>query len=532
MQLPPRQAPPTFRARLLCLLAAFVFALGFANETAALAAAAPQTPADKAEYARRFRALDKRDAEGFAKLGLWCRERKLETYAKLCFKKALRADRSNATANKAVGNVEYEGKWLTPAQYEEVKAAEAAAAAKVEAAKRAKVAKKRGTPLIPAGEDELSAAVGRSFSKGASKALQFAQALADGASLDLDEVGAAQSEHVRIAATSASADEAQHLCAIGEFAYRKLSWITFGKAESHRFRQWGGLAEFALADDPEMEATIDLVQKRWPQLVGYNDFKSMPVQVRKNKLEFVSFLDPPVHLHWNPSNRESTVANTVGRAVVGAGLASKFVEPRLGGGERNNSMMNWLLEGAGIWASLEAVGVNDLYRIDGARYAGDELVKKGMMIDWCGMSYEIATTRKAEGRDARTFPQLCRSKLRTWSRADLVLSFALFDWIVRARQLEYRKLVARLAQGSFREGFVDVFGTQSEKQAARRAIQSGDDNGLMDAFESAAERFDKEWRAWASKAYAPGGPARRAFEAAPFRIAEPEAPEKKPAPKK
>lgn len=528
MLLSTRKASPTRPFRILLALLLLVFA----GESVALAAMVPQTPADKAEYARRFRALDKRDAEGFAKLGLWCREHKLKTYAKLCFKKALRADRSNATANRAVGNIEHEGKWLTPEEYDAVKAAVAAAAAKVEAAKRAKVAKKRGTPLIPAGEDQLAADVARSFSKGTAKALQFAQALSDGASLDLDEIGAAQSAHVRIAATSASVDEAKHLCAIGEFAYRKLSWVTFGKVESHRFAPWGGFAEFALADDPEMEATIDLVQKRWPQLVGYNDFATMAKQARKDRLEFVSFLDPPVHLHWNPSNRESTVANTVGRAVVGAGLASKFVEPRLGGGERNNSMMNWLLEGAGIWASLEAVGVNDLYRIDGARYANDELVKKGMKIDWCGMAYEIATTRRAEGRDARTFPQLCRSKLRTWSRADLVLSFAIFDWIVRARQPEYRKLIARLAQGSFREGFVDIFGTAAEKQAARRAIQSGDDNGLMDAFESAAERFDKDWRAWATKAYAPGASARRVFESAPFRLAEPEQPAKKPAPKK
>lgn len=517
-----------------------LFALVTCFASARAAVAAPQSAADKAEYARRFRALDKKDAEGFAKLGVWCAERKLKTYAKLCFKKALRIDPQNATANRANGKVEFRGKWLDPSEVEQIRAAEAASVEAEKAAKRAKAERSRGTPLIPAGEDQLAAAVASSFAKGAKAARQLVEHVGEFTGLDESDVAAAQSKHVRIVVSESSSDDAKRLCAIGEFAYRKLSWVTFGKVESYRFGPWGGIAELVLLDDPEMEGTIDLVQKRWPQLVGYNDFKSMAKQVRRDKLEFCGFLDPPVHLHWNPENRDSTVANAVGRAVVGSGLNAKFAEPRLGGGQRNNSMMNWLLEGAGIWASLEAVGINDLYRIDGARYASDELVKKGMMIDWCAVAHEMATTRMAEGRSARTFPQLCRSKLRTWNRADLVLSFAIFDWLVQARQQDYRKLVARLASGTFREGFVEVFGSADDKKRARIALRENNDNGLMDAFESAANAFDEKWRAWAIKAYAPGGPARRSFDKAPFRIAEEKeqsgkpsgTPGKTPAPKK
>lgn len=502
-----------------CLFTVFALA---SPSIAAVTACAPvpwQSADDKAEYARRFRALDRNDAEGFAQLGLWCRDRKLTTYANLCFKKALKADPQNATVNKALGNELYEGKWVTPAEAEAARAAILEAARKKEAAARAKVESKKGTPLIPRDEEGHRERVAKSFTAGEKDARQLLEAFVDVGGFEAGDWKAARSPHVRIV-VSGPADEAKRLCEIGEFAYRKLSWVTFGRVESRRFAPWGGVMEFVLADDPELEASVELVQKRWPALVGHNDFANMPREVRKNSLEFVDFLDPPVHLHWNPENRASTVANSVGRAIVASGLVAKFVEPRLSKGDRPNSMMNWLLEGAGVWSSVEAVGINDLYRIDGARYSGEDILKKGMAIPWCDLAYEIATTGSSEGRTARTFPQLCRSKLRVWSRADLVMSFGLFDWLVRERQQDYRRLVAVLANQSFLQGFLEVFGNDAEKKLARAAVAARNDNKLMEAFDLAGDRFDRAWRDWAKSAYAVGGSAHRNFEDAPFRIAD------------
>lgn len=483
---------------------------------AATSRATAQSPADKAEYARRYKALDAKDADGFAKLGIWCKEKGLETYAGLCLKKALRIDPQNKTANEALGNVLYEGAWTTPEDAAVKEAAKKARADAEIAARAAKEARKKGTLLDPANEEDNARAVSSSFDAGRKDAQELVDAFVASGGFDEARYSGAKTPHVRIV-VSASEDEARRLCEIGEFAYRKLSWVTFGTPESKRFEPFGGAMEFMLADDPEMEASIDLVQKRWPALVGHNDFATMSQYVRKNHLEFVDFLDPPVHLHWNPENRPSTVANAVGRAVVGTLLTAKFAEPNLAGGEKQHSMMNWLLEGAGVWASLETVGINDLYRIDGTRYEGDDIVKKAMEIPWCDIAHEIASTGSAEGRASRTFPQLCRSHLRDWYRGDLVQSWAIFDYLVRERQTEYRALVRALAVSGMRQGFLEVFGTEADKTKAVQLVRSNDDRGLMELFEQVGDRFDRAWHDWAVEAYARGGSAYRGFDSAPFR---------------
>lgn len=502
----------------VAVLAVAVFALASSRAPA-------QSAADKAEYARRYKALDAKDADGFAALGVWCKEKQLDTYAGVCLKKALKIDPQNKTANEAIGNVLFEGTWQKPeevaAKQAEKRAREAAAAAK----KAADEARKKGGPLDPANEEENAVHVRSSFRNGSKDAAALVEAFVAAGGFDETRWSAARSPHVRIVA-SASEAEVQRLCEIGEFAYRKLSWVTFGTPESRRFEPHGGVMEFVLADDPEMEASIDLVQKRWPALVGHNDFAGMAAYVRKNKLEFADFLDPPVHLHWNPENRPSTVANGVGRAIVGTGLTAKFAEPKLSGGESGPSMMNWFLEGAGVWASLEAVGINDLYRIDGTRYEGDAIVSKAMEIPWCELAHEMATTGSAEGRASRTFPQLARAQLRDWYRADLVQAWSLFDYLVRERQSEYRELVRTLSEVGLRRGFIEVFGSAEAKTRGQQAVKANDDRKLNDVFEEVGDVFDRAWRTWAKEAYAPGGKAFRRFEEAPFRAPLAETPPK------
>ena len=76
----------------VAVLAVAVFALAPSRAPA-------QSAADKAEYARRYKALDAKDADGFAALGVWCKEKQLDTYAGVCLKKALKIDPQNKTAN-------------------------------------------------------------------------------------------------------------------------------------------------------------------------------------------------------------------------------------------------------------------------------------------------------------------------------------------------------------------------------------------------------------------------------------------------
>ena len=76
-------------------------------------AAAPQTRKElMTEYARRYRATDKRDVPAMLALADWCGEKKLKTYANLVYRKVLRLDPSNARANAGLGRVKVgDGAW-------------------------------------------------------------------------------------------------------------------------------------------------------------------------------------------------------------------------------------------------------------------------------------------------------------------------------------------------------------------------------------------------------------------------------------
>jgi len=66
-----------------------------------------------AEYRAQAAAIDAADAAAWAQLGLWARDRGLETQAQAAFARALEADPGNALAHRAVGHVLQGGAWLT-----------------------------------------------------------------------------------------------------------------------------------------------------------------------------------------------------------------------------------------------------------------------------------------------------------------------------------------------------------------------------------------------------------------------------------
>lgn len=68
----------------------------------------------KAEFEDRWNAAA--TAEDFHALGAWAEERKMRTQAKKCMARAVELDPKHAGANTWLGNVEYKGEWMTPAQ--------------------------------------------------------------------------------------------------------------------------------------------------------------------------------------------------------------------------------------------------------------------------------------------------------------------------------------------------------------------------------------------------------------------------------
>ncbi len=64
------------------------------------------------DYAGREAAA--KSAEDFFQLGNWANENKLGVQAKKCWKKAVELESQHEGANKALGNVLYKGRWMTP----------------------------------------------------------------------------------------------------------------------------------------------------------------------------------------------------------------------------------------------------------------------------------------------------------------------------------------------------------------------------------------------------------------------------------
>ncbi|MBI1849346.1 MAG: tetratricopeptide repeat protein [Planctomycetes bacterium] len=72
-----------------------------------------KTPKD--EFDEKFKAVKATDADGFYQLGLWCEQNKLKAEAAKSFKKALEIEPQHEGAHKALGHVQYNGAWMSPA---------------------------------------------------------------------------------------------------------------------------------------------------------------------------------------------------------------------------------------------------------------------------------------------------------------------------------------------------------------------------------------------------------------------------------
>lgn len=67
-----------------------------------------------AAFAERAQGLRAADRDGWLELGLWARDAGLETQARECFERVLALDPQNAIAQKSLGNVLLNGRWLDP----------------------------------------------------------------------------------------------------------------------------------------------------------------------------------------------------------------------------------------------------------------------------------------------------------------------------------------------------------------------------------------------------------------------------------
>lgn len=71
------------------------------------------SPSSLSEYRRRAAALAETDVQGWLALARWARQRDLDTQAREAFERVRRLDPDNADAQTALGNVSWDGRWMT-----------------------------------------------------------------------------------------------------------------------------------------------------------------------------------------------------------------------------------------------------------------------------------------------------------------------------------------------------------------------------------------------------------------------------------
>src|SRR6185503_20304429 len=66
-----------------------------------------------AVYRERAARLHSQDADGWLALGLWARDNDLRTLAREAFDHVLAIDPGHAAANRALGHIQLDGRWMT-----------------------------------------------------------------------------------------------------------------------------------------------------------------------------------------------------------------------------------------------------------------------------------------------------------------------------------------------------------------------------------------------------------------------------------
>ena len=453
-----------------------------------------------AEYKRRYKAIDQKDGGALAKLAVWCRDNKLKPYDMMLFKKALKVDPNNDAANLAMGNEKLDGKWYAPEEANQIRAAARAAARAAEEAKA--VAKKRGRLLVPDEPAKRAEVIGQIAAK-AGEANKRRDKYAQVIGADKSKYAAAFSDHVQIVAKNIP-ERAPYFVEIGEWVYRKLSWATFGKHDAKSFEKFGGFMKFYLTDSAALIETMDFLRKHDNYSTLWNDLDKYVETMRRYELEFSTLHDPPIHIHINPDNQASAVANVMAVTFLQWHAKPWYAEHNIKLNKpKEFTMMGWMLEGLGVWASLHAVGTNRLYRIKKPRYANKSLVEKDVDLNYAEVAFDAVTKGKSGDQNARSFFQLCYARVNTWNIVDIAMSFALVDYMLRNRLDDWRGLVAKLGKTlSFRAAFIQQFGNDDERRQALMAVQqTHEDAVLQRLFRPIAEHFEKDFKAWVEKEY-------------------------------
>jgi len=325
--------------------------------------------------------------------------------------------------------------------------------------------------------------------------------------VDESEYSCCISDHVVLLA-KVEEEQAVQLTQIAEYVYRRLNWITFGKTEADTFKPAGGKHHYYMVDKDSYEDLLVWLSEKFPrtltkQLVRY--YLKIADKVGGASL---ALAHPPMHFNKG-RNRSSAAANGMGHHWLAWNTRSALREINIrtgkpmGRGRDRQDLLSWLHEGVGIWASLDAIGLNNYFRITQTRYSNVGRAKKGGDSDYVALAYELATGQIGRKDGAKNFYQLTRADLNQLSDLDLAMSWSIVDYLLRSRTKEWRDLIKRCNRvPSFRIAMVGAFGTKQEKDELKVLLKkTKNQNRLDELYRMVCERFEKGWKAWVAEHY-------------------------------
>ncbi|MCB9880582.1 MAG: hypothetical protein H6832_13880 [Planctomycetes bacterium] len=460
-----------------------------------------QSSSDRKSFETRFSKAS--DVDRLLELALWAEGKNLNDEAKRCYEKVVRIDPDHVAANRALGRVRVGDRWLSK---EEAEAAKDQLEAGEEAARKGE--RKAAEPIVldlPS-EDMDRATITGSLKGNAAAARKIVASWIDVSGGDETAYNASISPHVQVMA-QVPQEVVDQLAQIGEYVYRRVNWITWGKTDVNPFPAsgQGRFHHYAVAESDYNSLLGDFSVKK----LGFSKKAAEDaIKLTKEGSNFTTEVPYPLLMQRTVRNLASGMANTMGAHWVGWNSRAAKAEINIkngksqGGARGRGNLLTWLEEGLGIWTSIDAIGSNSTWRFTTQVYSNVGRESKGADADRIAMCYEYATNQLGKNARAKNFYQLTRAGLNEMTDLDLAIAWSIVDYMIRERTHEWRAMFQRLNKTpTFRLIFIEVFGEKAHQETLRKVMKSKDDMGLEELYRNVIGDFEQQWRAWAKARY-------------------------------
>ena len=459
-----------------------------------------------AEYRRRYAKTNKKSVEALLLLATWAKENGLPVKAKVVYRKILRIDANNEIANSGLGRQLFEGRWVKKDEIEQILAVRA------EAEKQRIIdaeAKRKRDMLILPDEEAAKSKVTDSIEELLDESDKLLKEFAEATGADEDMYCVVSTEHCQIVARLSDEDAAR-LAQIGEYVYRRLNWITYGKEDNDTFRAGAGKHLFYFVTPGIYEQSAIFIAKNYRGDMPVKEAQRLSQDPECKDSFYWDLPKLAMHLATTKKFMSSLVANGMGHhwLVFSARAARKEIDVESGKPLQydRGHLMVWMEEAVGLWASIDSLGDNRYWRLGSSTYFRkgrtdkEQSPTRQALVD---MVHAILERKPLGGGMVKNFFQLSKSQLNQLSRDDLAMAWSVVDYLINERTDDWRALIKDLASAnSFKHSFIRVFGQNTERRDLDRILEKTRKRRLLDElYKGVCSRFDQAWRNWAEEHY-------------------------------